>query len=133
MIENRSVAPADAAARTNRMLALVMAVLGVLLVVSFFYSPLEVMVLIGGALLMLVGLGAIMIVFVKQLPAAATWLGASSVGLGALLFVHDLILPPPFNSITHGGVAVLVVVLAVAGLQRRIDFSAGFRRTRPSA
>lgn len=124
-----SIEPAaSAATKANRILGASMLVLGILLGVSFFYAPLEIMVILGGALLMLFGLGAIMYVFVKQLPATATWLGGAAVLLGAIIFVHDLILPPPINTITHGGSALLVIVLAVLAMLSRIDLARRLRR-----
>jgi len=123
----------DPAKMANRWLGIVMAVAGIFVIVSL-NGALEPVILIGGAVLMLAGLGAILIMFVKQMPASATWLGAAAVGLGALLFVHDLIIPPPFNSIAHAGSGIGVLALGVLQLLGISDLASRFRkRAKPAA
>lgn len=101
--------------RANFILGIAMIVVGVFLVISMGggEGPLEFIVLVSGPILMLAGLAAILVVFTKELPASGTILGMACIVLGAILFIHDLALSPPFNNIAHIGSGLAVLAAGI--------------------
>ncbi|MBI2078077.1 MAG: hypothetical protein HYT80_06875 [Euryarchaeota archaeon] len=115
------------ARKANVALGAIMVTMGVFLLLSIS-NDLEFYVLVSGPILMLAGLGAIMVMFVKDMPASATWLGGAAVALGAVLFVHDLVLPPAIANVAHAGSGLGVLLVGILQLVGTMDLAARFSR-----
>lgn len=121
--------PTDPIRRANLLLGIVMLILGAFLMVSIG-NELEIVVIVSGPILMLFGLGAILVVFTKELPASGTAFGMAAILLGAILFIHDLAFPGIIGTLIHIGSSVTVLALGVLQLLGRLRT---LRRKQPSS
>ena len=124
--------PWTPARKANVILGVVMTAMGVFLMLSIS-NDLEIFVLISGPILMLAGLGAIMVMFVKNMAPSATWLGVAAVGLGTIIFIHDLVLPPALANIAHAGSGLGVLLIGILQLVGTMDLAARFSRKKVAA
>lgn len=111
--------PADPIRRANLILGIAMIVLGAFLMVSLG-NELEIVVIVSGPILMLLGLGAILVVFTKELPASGTVFGMAAIALGAILFIHDLAFPVLIANILHIGSSISVLALGILQILGRL-------------